>query len=262
MSRYIPYQILEDFEKNIKKKLEETKKNKPYEKTFFKRVKEYNTLMKIDNYKFKEYKSYIKNKEITVKILNKDEIKKKKKKFVKDMTLLFNYNFPKDIWILRGGKVSYKKYLTIFKVFIDFFSDSKLFLLKDYENEIQEKTNLTNKESTLFDTPRMIEGYIDLSKLLTRMIENDELSDKEKNKIAYILMECIIDMSLIKIDKFYIVLGNYTEDAKRMETLINEGESIIDKYTNLINKYIKLSLNEQENLKKSLEILEICYVLF
>ncbi|ORX89980.1 hypothetical protein LY90DRAFT_710026 [Neocallimastix californiae] len=94
------------------------------------------------------------------------------------------------------------------------------------------------------------------------MIENDELSDKEKNKIAYILMECIIDMSLIKIDTFYIVLGNYTEDAKRMETLINEGESIIDKYTNLINKYIKLSLNEQENLKKSLEILEICYVLF
>ncbi|KAL6589111.1 hypothetical protein U3516DRAFT_922211 [Neocallimastix sp. 'constans'] len=173
------------------------------------------------------------------------------------MTLLYKNKFS-----FEDGKIYSNRYLIYFIKYINNFSDSKLFLLKDYENEIQEKTNLTNKESTLFDTPRMIEGYIDLSKLLTRMIENDELSDKEKNKIAYILMECIIDMSLIKIDKFYIVLGNYTEDAKRMETLINEGESIIDKYTNLINKYIKLSLNEQENLKKSLEILEICYVLF
>jgi len=262
MSTSDPYKTFNTFVNYLIKKKEEVRKNKVYEKTFFKRVKEYNTLMKIDNYKFKEYKSYIKNKEITVKILNKDEIKKKKKKFVKDMTLLLNYNFPKDIWILRGGKVSYKKYLTIFKVFIDFFSDSKLFLLKDYENEIQEKTNLTNEDSTLFDTPRMIEGYIDFSKFLTRMIENDELSDKEKYKIASILMECIIDMSLIKIDKYYIILGYYTQDAKRMDTLVNEGESFIDKYVNLINKYIKLSLNELEKLKKSLEILEIYYVLF
>jgi hypothetical protein len=257
MSTSDPYKTFNTFVNYLIKKKEEVRKNKVYEKTFFKRVKEYNSLMKIDKYKFKEFKSYIKNKEITIKILNKDEIKKRKKKFKKDMTLLYKNKFS-----FEDGKIYSNRYLIYFIKYINNFSDSKLFLLKDYENEIQEKTNLTNKESTLFDTPRMIEGYIDLSKLLTRMIENDELSDKEKNKIAYILMECIIDMSLIKIDKFYIVLGNYTEDAKRMETLINEGESIIDKYTNLINKYIKLSLNEQENLKKSLEILEICYVLF
>jgi len=58
-----------------------------------------------------------------------------------------------------------------------------LFSLKDYENEIQEKTNLTNEDSTLFDTSIMIEGYINFSKFLTRIIENDELSDKKYIKL-------------------------------------------------------------------------------
>jgi len=253
LNTFIPY---------LEKKTNESKKYQAYENTFFKRVKEYNTLIKIDNYKFKEFKSYIKNKEITVKILNKDEIKSRKKKFIKDMTLLFNYNFPKDICPCKDDKECLKYYLKSFNNYIELLSDSKLFLLKEYENEIQEKNNFTNEDSILFDTPRMIEGYIDFLKFLTRTIENDELSDKEKCKIATILMDCINDMSLIKIDNKYVLFGYYTEDAKRMDTLVNEGESFIDKYTNLINKYIKLSLYDQENLKKRMETLEVYYVLF
>ena len=60
---------------------------------------------------------------------------------------------------------------------------------------------MTNEDSTLFDTSRMIEGYINFSKFLAKIIENDELSDKKIYKIASILMKCIIDMSLLKIDK-------------------------------------------------------------
>jgi len=246
----------------LEKKIEESNYYKVYENKFFKRVKKYNTLMKTDKHKFKEFKSYIKNKEITVKILNKDEIKSRKKKFIKDMNLLFDYNFPKNICTIKEDKEILKSYLKSFNTYIEYLSDSKLFLLKEYENEIQEKTNLTNEDSTLFDTPRMIEGYIDFLKFLTKMIENDELSDKAKYKITSILMECIIDMSLIKIDTKYVLSGNYTEDAKRMDTLADEGESFINKYMNLISKYIKLSLYERENLNKRLEILEVYYVLF
>ncbi|KAG4100720.1 hypothetical protein H8356DRAFT_1385265 [Neocallimastix lanati (nom. inval.)] len=135
--------------------------------------------MKIDNYKFKEFKSYVKNKEIsTVKILNKNEIKSRKKN-IKDNTLLFNYNFPKNICTSNEDNKFFKMFLKGFNENIELLSDSKLFLLKEYENEIQKKKYLENKDSIQFSTSGIVEGNIDFSKFLIRMIENDELSDKE-----------------------------------------------------------------------------------
>jgi len=61
------------------------------------------------------------------------------------LALLFNYNFPKNIWRFKDDKPYLKKFLKYFKKYINIPGNSKLFSLKDYENEIQEKTKFKKK---------------------------------------------------------------------------------------------------------------------
>ncbi|ORX77282.1 hypothetical protein BCR32DRAFT_283360 [Anaeromyces robustus] len=265
--------------------LKETEINKPLENIFLERVYTFNSLVNEDD-KFKEFKTYLKNKELSVRILDKNELEDRRKEFVADVLLILFAKYPKvEKYNNRNYKDNLKKEdfentdnliqnvnilreKTICTTFFEGFvgkllsiSESTLTISKDYENHEELKMDLFSEENCILNSPRLIEGYTELLNAVTKKLKENNNSSGNNDKLVCLLEDILADMCRIKITKEYVNSEYYPIDSERIEK-ISDDESFTDKYLNLITKHVTTSNIKKTNLKIILDQITINYLLF
>ena len=227
--------------------------------TFLKRVGKYNSLVDNDDntLTFKELKTMIKNKEISIKILNINELESKKQEYIKNMTFLFNYNYPKEYY--TKNKIEALLYSIIYNAYlkcIENLSNNILIISRDYENEVQQKTNPLLDSNNLLNIPQISNIYIVFLNFVDKNINNEKI--KNKNKMASLLLKCIEDMvEIVTIEESTRVKSIFNP-PKDINSYFN-NESFSEKYFNLIKKYIELPNLSIDKLKNQLNIITTKY---
>ncbi|ORX77631.1 hypothetical protein BCR32DRAFT_295499 [Anaeromyces robustus] len=265
---------------------EETEKNKQLEYIFLERVNTFNSLVNEDD-KFKEYKTYLKNKELSVKILDKNEIEDRRKEFVADVLLILFAHYPKlEKYTNRNYNDNLKKedfenpdkmkeninilrektiYTSFFEKFVPkllSISESILTISKDYENHKELKNDIFSEENCILNSPRLIEGYAELLNVVTKKLKENNSSSSDNNiKLVYLLEDILADISRIKITREYVNSDYYPMDSERIENTSND-ELFTDKYLNLITKHENITNIKKTNLKIILNQITINYLLF
>jgi len=225
-----------------------------YEPLLINRIYEYNSLVD-KNEAINKIKSFIKSKEVTIKIKDKKEIESLKKKYIENMTNLYYINYEEKNFKCRFPLKE------VYFYYLNKISNSKLAVLKDYEEECQLKSDPLDKNSIALRIPSVIGGYIDLIKTIKDKLSKDNLSDKLKKKISYLLYNCIYDISTIEITYKYLFHNSYINDAKNLNSLFL-NESFNEKCFEMIDKNCKLKKLEKVKLKNNLEKIKINYLLF
>jgi len=225
--------------------------------TFLKRVEKYNSLVDKNDSIFKEFKAIVKNKEISISLPKKNELKNRKSDYIKNMTYLFDYHYSKENYIEDTvEKLIFTAIQDHYLKCIENLSQNILIVSRNYENEIQQKINPLLKDNNMLNIPQISDVYIEFLKFIDKNIEN--INIEKKNEVGHILLECIEDM----VDIVTV------EDSTRIKGIFNppkninshfENESFNDKYFNLIKEYNDLSNLSTDKIKNQLNIITAKY---
>ncbi|ORX77632.1 hypothetical protein BCR32DRAFT_295500 [Anaeromyces robustus] len=153
------------------------------EKEFLSLVEDYNSKVKNSKEEFKiftyHYEEDNKEKTVEVEIIGKNDLEKRKEKFIKDMVYLYKN--------VNGMEDEKNQDIVTFTKILKFISQSKLLISKNYdiESKIKEKYNPIGHGKKLLLAPDILSCYAEFLIFLKKLFDGN--SRNKKHIVKYII---------------------------------------------------------------------------